>query len=197
MTESRNWKPPYFTLWIGQIISLFGSALVQFALIWWLTETTGSAAVLGTATTVGLLPTILLGPFAGALVDRWPRKWVLILSDGSTALFTGLLAILFWLGIAQPSATFFVILFLRSLGDAFQSPAFHSLVPRMVPKDQLSRMSAMGQTSLGIIRFVAPPLGALLLELIQVKGVLPLDIVTALAAILPLFFVAIPQQATR
>ena len=115
MTQSRDWKLPYFTLWIGTVISLLGSALVQFALIWWLTAT-GSAKVLATATTVGLLPTILLGPFAGALVDRWPRKAVLILSDGSIALFTGLLAILFWLGVAQPWHVF-LILFLRSLGD--------------------------------------------------------------------------------
>ena len=61
----------------------------------------------------------------------------------------------------------------------------------MVPKDQLSRVTAMYMTVRGIIMFVAPPLGALLLDLLQVQGVLPLDILTALIAIVPLVFIAI------
>ena len=61
-----RWKPRFFTLWISQALSLFGSALVQFALIWWLTSTTRSATVLAVASLVGLLPNVLLAPFAGA-----------------------------------------------------------------------------------------------------------------------------------
>ena len=195
--ESRNWKLPFFTIWTGQAVSLLGSSLVQFALIWWLTLTTGSAAVLATATTAALLPTIFLGPFAGALVDRWPRKWVLILSDGSTALFTALLSILFWLNVAQPWHVF-VILFLRAIGDTFQNPAMMSTTPLMVPKSQLTRISGMNSTLNGALRFAAPPLGALLLDLIGVRGMLPLDVLTAMLAILPLFFIPVTQPvATR
>lgn len=61
---------PFFIVWAGQACSLLGSQLVQFALIWWLTTTTGSATVLAYASLVGLLPQVLIGPFAGALVDR-------------------------------------------------------------------------------------------------------------------------------
>ena len=190
--ESRDWKLPFFTIWTGQAFSLLGSQLVQFALIWWLTETTGSAAVLATATTVAMLPRIFLGPFAGALIDRLPRKWVLILSDGSIALFTGLLSLLFWLGAAQ-TWHIYLILFVRALGDMFQNPAMMATTPLMVPKEQLSRVAGMNSALQGILLFGAPPLSAMLLSLIDVRGILPLDVLTALLAILPLFFIAIPQ----
>lgn len=193
---SPPWKIRFFTIWTGQALSLVGSTLVQFALIWWLTETTGSAKTLAIASTVGYLPTIFLGPFAGTLVDRWRRKWVLIVSDGLIALFTALLALLFWLGVAQPWHVF-VILFLRSLGDCFQNPAMMSTTPLMVPRDQLARVAGMNSTLQGVIRFVAPPLGALLLALVDVQGILPLDIVTAVVAIVPLLFTSIPQPATQ
>ena len=66
-----NWKRPFFTVWTAQQLSLIGSHVGQFALVWWITETTGSATVLATATFVALLPGVFLSPFAGALVDRW------------------------------------------------------------------------------------------------------------------------------
>jgi DHA3 family macrolide efflux protein-like MFS transporter len=194
--SSPGWKVRFFTIWTGQALSLVGSALVQFALIWWLTETSGSAKTLAAASSIGFLPTIFLGPFAGTLVDRWHRKWVLIVSDGLIALATALLALLFWLGVAQPWHVF-VILFVRSLGDCFQGPAMMSTTPLMVPKDQLTRVAGMDSTLWGVVTFAAPPLGALLLALVDVQGILPLDVVTAVVAIVPLLFVPIPQPAVK
>jgi DHA3 family macrolide efflux protein-like MFS transporter len=192
--DSPRWKVRFFTIWTGQAFSLVGSALVQFALIWWLTETTGSAKTLALATTASLLPTILLGPVAGTLVDRWSRKWVLVVSDGLIALSTALLGALFWLDVAQEWHVY-AILFLRSLADCFQSPAMVSTTALLVPKDQLARVAGMNSTLQGVMRFVAPPLGALLLALVDVRGILPLDLATAAVAILPLLFVHIPQPA--
>ena len=83
--EPRKWMPPFFTIWGGQAISLLGSQLVQFALIWWLTETSGSATVLATATLVALLPQVFLAPLAGALVDRWNRRVVIDCSQPASA----------------------------------------------------------------------------------------------------------------
>jgi DHA3 family macrolide efflux protein-like MFS transporter len=93
--NDTNWKPRFFTIWGGQAISLFGTRLVQFALIWWLTLETGSATVLAIATLIGLLPQVLLGPFAGALVDRWKRRQVILAADTAIAMATLLLAYLF------------------------------------------------------------------------------------------------------
>jgi Carboxylesterase family/Major Facilitator Superfamily len=86
--SSTNWARTFFTFWTGQALSLFGTQLVQFALVWWLTETTGSATVLATATLVGVLPNVFLAPVAGVLVDRWSRRTIMIASDGAVALAT-------------------------------------------------------------------------------------------------------------
>jgi MFS family permease len=81
-----NWKAKFFTIWSGQALSLVGSALVQFALVWWLTVETGSATVLAMASLVALLPQIVLSPFVGALVDRWNRRLVMIVADAARGL---------------------------------------------------------------------------------------------------------------
>ena len=94
----QHWAVRFFTIWTGQAFSLFGSALLQFALIWWLTQKTGSAIVLTMATLVGMLPQVVLGPFAGALVDRWNRRIIMIVADAAIALFTLLLIWLFATG---------------------------------------------------------------------------------------------------
>ena len=77
----KQFSDRFWLLWGSQAISIAGSYAVQFAVIWWLTTTTGSATVLATATMIGLLPQVLLGPFFGALVDRWHRKTIMLVSD--------------------------------------------------------------------------------------------------------------------
>jgi len=98
---SHNWKPRFFSIWVGQTISLLGTSLAQFAIIWHLTQQTGSATVLAMASLVGMLPQIVLGPVIGALVDRWNRRMVLIAADALNILTTLALALLFAAGTAQ------------------------------------------------------------------------------------------------
>src|SRR5665648_686304 len=93
---SPRWKFDFFTIWSGQALSFLGSAIGRFALIWWLTDLTGSAVVLTTATLVAILPQIFLGPFAGAYIDRWNRRIVMIVADSLIALVSVILAYLFW-----------------------------------------------------------------------------------------------------
>jgi len=81
-SPAGNWRLPFSAIWTGQALSLAGSALVSFALIWWLTETAGSPTTLSIASVLGWLPVIVLGPFAGVLVDRWDRRRVMIVADG-------------------------------------------------------------------------------------------------------------------
>jgi DHA3 family macrolide efflux protein-like MFS transporter len=189
---NTNWKKPFFLIWAGQAFSLLGSSLVQFALVWWLTRTTGSATVLAAATLVALLPEVFLGPFAGALVDRWNRRRVMIFADAAIALVTLGLAVLFWQGIVQVWHIY-VALFIRSLGSSFHWPAMQASTSLMVPDDQLSRISGLNQALRGGMAIIAPPLGALLMELLPIYGVLSVDILTAIIAIFPLLIVTIPQ----
>ncbi|MGB7874729.1 MAG: MFS transporter [Anaerolineales bacterium] len=188
----HNWAARFFTIWSGQSFSLFGSALVQFALVWYLTRETGSATVLATATLVAMLPQIVLGPFVGALVDRWNRRIIMMVADGGIALATLLLVYLFASGQVQ-IWHIYVIMMVRSLGQAFHYPAMQASTSLMVPEKHLTRISGANQTLQGAINIIAPPTGALLLELLPIQGVLSIDIVTALLAISPLVFISIPQ----
>ncbi len=193
MKQKRGgWAASFFTIWTGQALSLLGSRLAQFALVWWVTETTGSATTLATATLAALLPEVLLGPFAGALVDRWNRRRVLIIADGCIALLSVGVVYLFWSGNIR-IWHIYLIMIARSLGGVFHWPAMQSSTSLMVPKEQLARVAGMNQTLFGALNIVAPPLGALLLTLLPLHGVMAIDVVTALLAILPLAFIAIPQ----
>ena len=118
----RNWKAPFFTIWIGQQFSLIGSQLVQFALVWWLTKTTGSATVLATATMVAILPQVLIGPFSGALVDRFSRRTVMIVADGSIGLASAWLAYMYFSG-AVAVWHIYLIMAVRAIGSGFHWPA--------------------------------------------------------------------------
>ena len=188
----HKWAVRFFTVWGGQAFSLFGSALVQFALVWYLTRETGSATVLATAMLVAMLPQIVLGPFVGALVDRWNRRIIMMIADGGIALATVLLVYLFASGQVQ-IWHIYVIMMVRSLGGAFHYPAMQASTSLMVPEKQLTRISGANQTLQGAINIVAPPTGALLLEVLPMQGVLAIDIATALLAISPLLFISIPQ----
>jgi DHA3 family macrolide efflux protein-like MFS transporter len=192
LTMNSRWKVLFFAMWIGQAFSLVGSALVGFALVWWLADQTGSATVLTLATIANMMPTVFLSPVAGTLVDRWSRRRVMIVSDGLIASFTALLAFLYWREQVQVWHVL-AILFVRSLGDAFQNPAVRASTSLMVPGDQLTRIAGMNAALQGIIRFLSPAMGALLLTALHVQGTLAIDVGTAALAIAPLLFVPIPQ----
>ncbi len=192
--SNPNWARPFFTIWIGQALSLLGSSVVGFALTWYLTQQTGSATILATAAFINLIPGVLLGPFAGALVDRWNRRRVMIAADSVVALLTATLAVLFWTGQIQ-IWHIFVIMFLRSLAGSFHFPAMLASTSLMVPQDQLQRISGMNQTLQGAISIASPPLGALLMSLLPFYGVVSVDVVTAVLAVIPLLFIFVPQPA--
>jgi DHA3 family macrolide efflux protein-like MFS transporter len=155
---------PFFTIWAGQAFSLVGSQVVQFALVWWLTQLTGSATVLATASLVALLPEIVLSPIAGAYVDRWNRRIVMIVADGLIALASLWLAYLFWIGATQVWHVY-VILAIRAVGGSFHWPAMQASTSLMVPKEQLTRVAGLNQTLKGVLNIACPPLGALLLAI--------------------------------
>jgi DHA3 family macrolide efflux protein-like MFS transporter len=186
------WKLRFFTVYTGQAISLLGSSLVQFALVWWLTSLTNSANVLAGATLVAILPSVLLGPLVGALVDRWNRKAVLMIADGSVALFSLWLAYLFYTNQAQIGHIYLVML-LRGVGGAFHWPAMQASTTLMVPQEHLSRVAGLNQTLDGVMRIASPPLGALLIAWLPMWAVMLVDVVTAAAAVGLLALVSIPQ----
>lgn len=191
-----HWKRNFFTIWTGQAFSLFGSQLVQFALIWYLTKTTGSATILATASLVGLLPHVFLSPLVGVLVDRWNRRRIMIFADSGIALATLGLLLIFALGQVQPWMIF-VLLFLRSIGGGFHGPAMNASTTLMVPQSELTRIQGLNQSLWGAMNIIAAPVGALLVEALPMWQLLSIDVVTAMIAVVPLLFIAIPQPERK
>jgi len=193
---NHSWKKTFFLIWFGQAFSLFGSELVQFALVWYLTKETGSASVLAMASFVALLPKVGLSPFIGALIDRWNRQRVMIFADCSIAFFTMVLAGIYWLGQVQ-IWHIYLLLFFRSLGGGFHWPAMQSSISLLIPKDQLARVSGLNQSLRGILGIVSPVAAALLLDILPMHGILAIDVLTAIIAVAPLIFVVIPQPKKK
>ena len=187
-----SWQRRFFTFWTAQAISMIGSNLAQFAITWWMTKSTGSATVLATATLFAMLPGILLGPLAGVLVDRWNRRWIIIVADGVGALGAALLMLLFWADAIQLWHVY-TITAVRALAGTFHYAAEQSSLSLMVPQAQLARVAGLNQTIQGVNMVVAPPLGALLLELLGLPGMMAIDVVTAVIAIALVFIIIIPQ----
>lgn len=190
--KATSWKLPFFTIWTGQAFSLIGSRVVQFALVWWLTQLTGSATVLATASMVAIIPEIFLAPIAGAYVDRWNRRLVMIAADGAIALALLWLAYLFWLDAVQ-IWHIYIIMGVRAVGGSFHWPAMQASTSLMVPQKHLTRVAGLNQTLNGTLSIIGPPLGALLMGLLPLSSVMLVDVGTAALAITSLLFVHIPQ----
>jgi len=193
-TVDGRWKGRFFTIWTGQQLSIVGSRAAQFALVWWLTTTTGSATVLASAALVAMIPQIVLGPFVGALVDRWNRRTVMVLADSFIALVGLWLAYLFWSGTMQVWHVY-VVMLARSFGGTFHWPAMAASTTLMVPERHYTRIAGLNQTIHGLLSIVGPPLGALLLSLLPLHGVMMVDVATAAFAVTPLLFLFVPQPA--
>ena len=191
-----HWGLRFFPIWAGGALSWIGSAIAQFALVWWLTDFTGSAAVLVTATTVAMLPQIVLGPLAGAYVDRWNRRLTMIVSDAFIALLSLWLAWLFWSGNLEIWHVY-AIMVGRSLGGIFHHPAMYAATAMLVPKQELSRVQGLNQALGGAVNIIGPPLGALALALLALHQVMFIDLITAGFAILPLLFIRIPEPEQK
>ncbi len=194
--QLENWKINFFTIWGGQAFSLLASRVVQFALVWWLTQLTGSATVLATASLVAILPEIILSPLAGVYIDRWNRRVVMIVADGLVALASLWLGYLFWMGDAQVWHIY-IIMAIRAVGGSFHWPAMQASTSLMVPREQLTRVSGLNQTLNGVLNIAGPPLGALLMGVMPLYGIMLSDVATASLAIFPLFFMRVPQPERK
>lgn len=193
---TRNWQGRFFAFFGAQAVSLIGSNIAQFAITWWLARAMDSATVLALASLMALLPGVVLGPLAGVLVDRWPRRTIIILADGVGALGAVVLMLLFWSDAIQ-IWHIYLITFVRSLAGTFHFAAVQSSTTLMVPADQLTRVGGMNQTVQGINMLAAPPVGALLLELLSLEWMMAIDVVTALLAIGLVLLIHIPQPAVK
>jgi DHA3 family macrolide efflux protein-like MFS transporter len=184
----------FVAVWFGQVISLLGSAMTWFALMIWAYDSTGRATPLALLGAFSFGATILFSPIAGALVDRWNRKLVMLLSDTTAGLATLVVLVLYLTGTLQ-IWHLYVIGLLAGIFQAFQYPAYAAAVTLMVPKAHYARASAMLELAWSASSVLAPLLAGLLLGRIGIEGIMALDLLTFLFAIGTLLIVAVPQPA--
>jgi MFS family permease len=182
----------FTTIWFGQVISLIGSSLTTFALGVWAYQRTGSVTLFAFITFMGLLPGILVSPFAGALVDRWDRRRVMIGADSGAALTSLLIAGLLWAGQLE-MWHIYLIVGINSLLKAFQMPAYTAATTLMIPKDQLARASGMMQFGSAAAQITAPFLAGILFGLIGLAGIIVVDFATFLVGVTALLIVRVPS----
>ena len=192
MEKYNNWKLKFFTIWAGQAVSLITSAILQMAIIFYLTEKTGSAMVLSMASLVGFLPYAVFGPAIGVLVDRYDRKKIMIGADLIIAAAGAVLAIIA-LYMELPIWMVMVVLFIRSIGTAFHSPALNAVTPLLVPEDQLTKCAGYSQSLQSISYILSPAFAALLYSVWELNAIIAIDVLGAVIASLTVAFVNIPK----
>ena len=143
-TVITNWKKNFFTIWTGQAISQFSSSVLQFAVVWYLTDHTGSAMVLTAAMMMGFLPQGVLGPFIGVFIDQYNRKRIMIISDLLISAASFVMVIAGWMGRLSTELILAVLL-ARSVGSAFHNPCLQAVTPQIVPAGQLTRCAGYSQ----------------------------------------------------
>lgn len=188
----NNWKKKFIIIWSGQLFSILSSSIAQFAIVLWISLETGSAEVLSFATIAALLPQVVLGPFAGVFVDRWSRKWTMILADSFVALCSAVIALLFYLDVIE-IWQIYLLLMLRSVGSAFHAPAMKSSIPLLAPEKELTRIASINQTIQALCNICGPVLGAALIVSTNMSVVMLLDVIGAAIACTSLLFVFIPN----
>lgn len=192
---NKDWKKNIILFLASQTISLFGSSLVQYAIMWHITLTTQSGVMMTIAIICGFLPTLLLSPFAGVWADRYNRKTLIILSDSMIALATLVLAIFFLMGYGSLWLLFGAFA-IRALGAAIQIPAVGAFLPQIVPEDKLTKVNATNGSIQAMVMLVSPMLSGALLTMATIETIFFIDVITAAIAVSVLFlFLHVPVHA--
>ncbi len=195
MTQNpKNTGMQIFTLiWFGQMISLIGAQLTNFALGVWVYQQTGSVTQFSLISLFTSLPIILISPVAGTLVDQFPRRWMMVFSDLGAGIATGVIAILLTAG----DLTFWHICVAASIVScfsAFQLPAYTSATTLLVPEQDLARANGMLQIGEAVGSLIAPILGGLLLLSLKIDGIIFIDFATFIFSLSILLLVRFPKQ---
>ena len=186
--------PAFTIVWFGQMVSFLGTGMTRFALTIWAWQITGSATALALVAFFSFGPTVVMSPIAGALVDRWNRKLVMMLSDLGAGASSVAILLLYTTGYLQIWHLYVAGAFAAAF-EAFQWPAYSAAISTMLPKEQYGRANGMMSLLESVSGIGAPILAGTLIGLIGIGGVLTIDVVTFVFALGTLAFVHIPQPA--
>lgn len=180
--KQQSWRTSIFRFLTAQTISLFGSALVQYAIIWYITLKTSSGKMLTLSTLCGFLPQIIISLFAGVLIDKYNRKKLIMISDGIIALSTLFLTMAFLIGYDN-LWILFAVLAVRSAGAGVQTPSVNAILPQIVPKENLMKINGTNSTLSSMMMFISPAVSGAIMSVASLEVVLLIDVVTAIIGI--------------
>lgn len=190
--ERPGWRRDVTIFLTGQTVSLFGSMLVQYAVMWHLTLETKSGGVMAMYAVFGFLPQAVISIFGGVWADRLDRKKLIIGADATIAIVTLALAMFMAAG-ATDLWLIFVAIAIRSAGAGIQMPAVAALLPQIVPADKLMRVNGINGTIQSAMMLVAPAAAAAVYASMSIVAVFYIDVVTAVIGIGLLLMVTVPR----
>lgn len=182
----------FMIFWLGQLVSLLGTGMSRFALTIWAWELTGQATALALVAVFSFAPAVIVSPIAGAMVDRLPRKLMMMLSDVAAGLASTVLLLLYLTGNLQIWHLYVAGAF-SGIFESFQFPAFSAAISTMVPKEQYGRANGLLALADSASAIAAPVLAGVLLAVVGIAGVLVIDVVTFLFAVGVLAFITVPE----
>lgn len=188
-----NWKKKVAFFLTAQTVSLFGSSLVQYAIIWYITLTTSSGTMMTISVICGFLPQITIAVFAGVWIDRYNRKFIIMIFDAIIAVATLALAILFSIGY-QSVWLLFVVLAIRSVGTGVQTPTINAVIPQLTPKRHLMRINGINSSLNSLIMFISPAASGALYAMISIEKIFFIDVITAVIGISIMSLIKIPRH---
>lgn len=178
----KQWNKSIVRFLFAQTLSLLGSSIVQYAIVWYITLTTSSGVMLTISTLCGFLPQIGISFFAGVWIDRYDRKKMIMLSDTCIAAATLLLAIAFFGGF-KSNLLLFMVLIIRSAGTGIQTPAVNAILPQIVPKEELMRINGINASLSSLILLLSPAISGAILSLAPLEMTLLIDVSTAIIGV--------------
>ncbi|MEG1536803.1 MAG: MFS transporter [Clostridiales bacterium] len=191
--KQPNWKKNIILFLTSQAITLFGSSLVQFAIVWYIALETQSGIMITLMTLCGFLPQVLISLFGGVWADRYNRKLLIIAADAGIALATLVLAF-----IVMYSHDFFLALLavsaIRSVGAGIQTPAVNALIPQIVPREKLMKISGINGSVMSIINLVTPAVSGAVLSWGAIQYIMFIDVITAAIGITIFLLVPVAQH---
>lgn len=182
----------FLLIWLGQVVSLLGTKLTEFALGVWVYQQNQSISQLAMVILCTYLPNMLISPIAGSLVDRWDRRWAMILSDAAAGVGTLIIGALVFTHQLEIWHIYLAV-GINSIFNAFQVPAYTAAIAQLTPSSQYSRMNGMVQISRGIARVISPAIAGFLIGILGIGGILIIDFSTFLIALTTLLIARFPK----
>jgi DHA3 family macrolide efflux protein-like MFS transporter len=182
-----NWKRNAILFLCGQALSLFGSSLVQYAVMWHVTLKTQSGTMITLFSIAAMLPMFFVSPFGGVWADRYNRKYLINMADASIAFVTLIMAVLFFLGYDYVGLLLICVV-VRALGQGIQTPAVSALIPQLVPEDKLTKFNGFSGSIQSACMILAPMASGAILSFAPIEAIMAIDVVTAAIGISIVFF---------